>query len=85
MYYGMGQGGRDLTLAFALHEVEEGREPGYHGGRPQGPPPTAVRPTRSMTESGNAGRCGQKVNCPKGARETALGHRPLRPWSQPGV
>ena len=32
-----------------------------------------------------AGRCGQKVNCPKGARETALGHRPLRPWSQPGV
>lgn len=23
----MGQGGRDLTLAFALHEVEEGREP----------------------------------------------------------
>jgi len=28
MYYGMGQGGRDLTLAFALHEVEEGREPG---------------------------------------------------------
>ena len=27
MYYGMGQGGRDLTLAFALHEVEEGREP----------------------------------------------------------
>lgn len=27
MYYGMGQGGRDLTLAFALHELEEGREP----------------------------------------------------------
>ena len=27
MYYGMGQGGRDLTLAFALHELEKGREP----------------------------------------------------------
>ena len=25
MYYGMGQGGRDLTLAFALHELEEKR------------------------------------------------------------
>jgi len=23
----MGQGGRDLTLAFALHELEKGREP----------------------------------------------------------
>ena len=25
-----------------------------------------------------AGRCGQKVNCPRGAREAALGRRPLR-------
>ena len=25
----------------------------------------------------NAGRCGQKVNCPRGAREAALGRRPL--------
>ena len=24
------------------------------------------------------GRCGQKVNCPEGARESALGRRPLR-------
>ena len=24
------------------------------------------------------GRCGQKVNCPRGAREAALGRRPLR-------
>ena len=24
------------------------------------------------------GRCGQKVNCPEGAREAALGRRPLR-------
>ena len=24
----------------------------------------------------NAGRCGQKVNCPRGAREAALGRRP---------
>jgi len=30
MYYGMGQGGRDLTLAFALHELEKGREPKVH-------------------------------------------------------
>ena len=27
-----------------------------------------------------AGRCGQKVNCPRGAREAALGRRPLH-WA----
>ncbi len=39
----MGQGGRDLTLAFALHEVEEGGNPGRtaggHEGRPYGRAP----------------------------------------------
>ena len=32
MYYGMGQGGRDLTLAFALHELEEKRGGEAHRG-----------------------------------------------------
>ena len=35
----MGQGGRDLTLAFALHEVEEGS----HKGRPYGRAPNPQR------------------------------------------
>ena len=44
---------------------------GVHGGGPLFLSEIGVRP-------GGAGRYGQKVNCPRGARETALGRRPLR-------
>ena len=44
---------------------------GVHGGGPLFLSEIGVRP-------GGAGRCGQKVNCPRGAREAALGRRPLR-------
>ncbi len=41
-------------------------------GRPHGPP------LRRVWRIAAAGRCGQKANCPSGAREAALGCRPLR-------
>ena len=46
---------------------------GVHGGGPLFLSEIGVRP-------GGAGRCGQKVNCPRGAREAALGRRPLH-WA----
>ena len=53
--------------------VPDSRRPGGHKGRP-------YAEARSAREQ--AGRCGQKVNCPRGAREAALGRRPLRVHDQ---
>ena len=57
MYYGMGQGGRDLTLAFAsMSWKREGTQIERRAATRAAP--TVVRPTRSMTGNGNAADAG---------------------------